>query len=116
MIIFNFSLLSFFSNKSEFNRLDSTLVHPESYKLAEKIIKLEGFNSNQLGTSDFVSHFKSINANKFATKMTPSEMEAIPQILEALSLKLEYDIRDEKAKPTFRSDVMLVDDLKSGFC
>lgn len=48
--------------------------------------------------------------------MTPSEMEAIPQILEALSLKLEYDIRDEKAKPTFRSDVMLVDDLKSGFC
>ncbi len=96
------------------NKLDSTLVHPESYALAEKIIKLEGFRLDQIGTKSLVSHFQSITAWKFTNKLTPEELTRTPQILEALGLLLEFDIRDEKTKPTYRRDVISVENLTSG--
>lgn len=117
-MLFNNYKFSIFSSNvlgSSYNPLDSTLVHPESYALAEKIVQLEGFRLDQIGTPPFVSHFKSINAIKFATKIKPEELAKTPQILEALGLQLEFDIRDEKAKPTFRRDVISADNLRSGF-
>jgi uncharacterized protein len=89
-------------------------VHPESYALAEKILKLEGFRLDQIGTKSLVSYFQSITARKFTNKLTKEELTKAPQILEALGLMLEFDIRDEKTKPTFRRDVLSVESLTAG--
>ena len=106
------------SSKAEvfsYNQLDSTLVHPESYDLARKIIELENFNLDQIGSPEFIDHFRRISPSEFDKKIDEKNLiERIPQIVEAFQLKLSPDIRDEKCRPTFRRDVMTVENLHVG--
>ena len=98
-----------------YNQLDSTLVHPESYDLARKIIELENFNLDQIGSPEFIDHFRRISPSEIDKKFDENFLiERIPQIVEALQLKLSPDIRDEKCRPTFRRDILTVENLHVG--
>ena len=98
-----------------YNPLDSTLVHPESYHIAEKLIAIEKFELKDVGSAKFIDHFRRVDPKKFVDCFNDeASYERVPQILEAFRLKLASDIRDEKARPTFRRDILSVDNLNAG--
>ena len=97
------------------NPLDSTLVHPESYDVAKKLIELEKFDVKDVGSTKFIDHFRRVQPSKFAKDFADQKLiEMIPQIVESFQLKLSFDIRDEKCRPTFRRDVLSIDNLHPG--
>jgi uncharacterized protein len=97
------------------NPLDSTLVHPESYDVAKKMIDLEKFDIKDIGSTKFIDHFRRLQPSKFEKDFSDKKLiDRIPQIVESFQLKLSFDIRDEKCRPTFRRDVLSIDNLHPG--
>ncbi len=101
--------------------LDSTSVHPESYKAAELLIKKLGFEKGQLvnirkaGTNDNAM-FK-LMAGKLDKAKTAKELEigeiTLSDILKELE-KPARDPREDMPKPVLRSDILEMKDLKPG--
>ena len=101
--------------------LDSTSVHPESYKAAEALIKKLGFEKGQLvnirkaGTSDNAM-FKMM-AGKLDKVKAAKELEigeiTLSDILKELE-KPARDPREDMPKPVLRSDILEMKDLKPG--
>ena len=90
-------------------------MHPESYHIAEKLIAIEKFELKDVGSAKFIDHFRRVDPKKFVDSFNnEASFERVPQVLEAFRLKLASDIRDEKARPTFRRDILSVDNLNAG--
>ncbi|MFA7636662.1 MAG: helix-hairpin-helix domain-containing protein, partial [Monoglobales bacterium] len=97
------------------NVLDNTAVHPESYKLAEKILKLCGY------TLDDVKENKLTELKKRSSEVDISGaaaefdvgMETANDIISEL-LKPGRDPREELDAPVLRSDIMSMENLKPG--
>ena len=96
------------------NPLDNTIIHPESYKVAEKILgeagcKLKDMKADIKTTQEKLSKLdikKIIKENEFGE-------ETAKDIYNAL-LKGRRDPREEFEKPLLRSDILNMNDLADG--
>ena len=95
------------------NPLDTTSVHPESYEAAEKLLKKQGFTTEDIcagklaGLSLTIKDYK-----KLAEELEIGEI-TLRDIVKELE-KPGRDPRDEMPKPILRTDVMEMKDLKEG--
>ena len=98
------------------NPIEITAVHPESYKIAEKLLKNIGFNTNDLLEKEKLQKIKE-ELNKLDVKKISEELEVgemtLKDIIEELS-KPGRDPREEMPKPILRQDVLKLEDLKEG--
>lgn len=95
------------------NPLDATGVHPESYEAAEKLLKKQGFQpeditgGNLTGLSLTIKDYK-----KLAEELGIGEI-TLRDIVKELE-KPARDPREEMPKPILRTDVLEMKDLKEG--
>ena len=95
------------------NPLDTTSVHPESYEAAEKLLKKQGFTTEDIcagklaGLSLTIKDYK-----KLAEELEIGEI-TLCDIVKELE-KPGRDPRDEMPKPILRTDVLEMKDLKEG--
>ena len=98
------------------NPLEITAVHPESYEIAEKLLKNIGYTTKDLISKDSLKEIKEklgrVNITKTAQELEVGEM-TLKDIIEELS-KPGRDPREEMPKPILRTDVLKFEDLKEG--
>ena len=96
------------------NPLDNTIIHPESYHIAEIILKDAGCKIEDLKNDLNVVRQKlqKIDLEKII-KENDFGRETAKDVYEAL-LKDRRDPRDEFEKPLLRSDILNMDDLTEG--
>ena len=96
------------------NPLDNTIIHPESYHIAEIILKDAGCKVEDLKEDlDVVRQkLQKIDLEKII-KENDFGRETAKDVYEAL-LKDRRDPRDEFEKPLLRSDILNMDDLTEG--
>lgn len=95
------------------NPLDATSVHPESYAAAERLLKKQGYrtedikNGKLLGLSLTIKDYK-----RLAEELEIGEI-TLRDIVKELE-KPARDPRDEMPRPILRTDVLEMKDLKEG--
>ena len=95
------------------NPLDTTSVHPESYEAAEKLLKKQGFTTEDIcagklaGLSLTIKDYK-----KLAEELEIGEI-TLRDIVKELE-RPGRDPRDEMPNPILRTDVLEMKDLKEG--
>ncbi len=97
------------------NVLDNTSVHPESYKAAEGLLKLCGFDAEDVKNGKVIS-LEEI-ANNRGLSNTAEELGIGVPTLEDIIKELTRpgrDPRDELPPPLLRQDVMSIEDLTVG--
>ena len=97
------------------NILDNTAVHPESYKLAEKILDLCGYTLEDVKTgniSELKKRSEGVNLEETAQSFGVG-MATAQDIISEL-LKPGRDPREELDAPVLRSDIMSIENLKPG--
>lgn len=102
--------------KDQYNILDSTTVHPESYEIAEKIIKDCGMGLKDIGTHRFIQkmeqYSKNLNSEEFTQKYYVP-YERLLTVFESLEKELFHDFRmDINNKPLFKTGLTKMADLK----
>ena len=91
--------------------LDSTSIHPESYKLAKQLIKELGIE--KLGTEDAKKIVEKANIEALIAKYGKENEYTIKDILDAF-IAPQRDPRDELDKPLLRCEALRIEDLKIG--
>jgi len=98
------------------NELEVTAVHPESYDVAEKLLKQIGYDKSDLINKDKISEMKvklsALNVDKTAEELGVGPL-TLKDIIDELS-KPGRDPRDEMPKPILRNDVLKFEDLREG--
>lgn len=96
------------------NPLDNTIIHPESYHIAETILKEANCKVDDLKSNldEVRQKLKTVNLNKII-KENDFGPQTAKDVYEAL-LKDRRDPRDEFEKPLLRSDILNMDDLQEG--
>ena len=97
------------------NPLDNTAVHPESYKAAEALLKLCGFDMADIrggGLSSLREKVNEIGSEK-AAQESGVGVPTLNDIINELT-KPGRDPRDELPPPLLRTDVLDIKDLKEG--
>lgn len=97
------------------NFLDNTGVHPESYKAADKLIKLCGYKPAEIKAGkiiDIKQRVDEIGVSKLSEELELGE-PTIVDIVQELA-KPGRDPRDELVKPMLRNDIIEMKDLKRG--
>ncbi len=98
------------------NPLEITAVHPESYEIAEELLKTIGFNKKDLLNKETLNKIREelskLNIKDTAVKLNVGEM-TLQDIIQELS-KPGRDPREEMPKPILRQDVLKLEDLKEG--
>lgn len=97
------------------NILDNTMVHPESYEVANQLIQMLGYDPKKLDQEDLEQLKKKlefISVAEMAKKLEIGE-PTIQDIMKELQ-KPGRDPREEMPKPVFKSDVLKLEDLQEG--
>jgi uncharacterized protein len=96
------------------NPLDNTIIHPESYKMAEKMLKNNNTSLAQYkeDLEGVRSNLKTMDLEEFVTREEFGR-ETAKDIFEAL-IRDRRDPRDDIPKPLLKSDVIKISDLKEG--
>jgi uncharacterized protein len=97
------------------NAFDNTGVHPESYKAAEKLIKLCGYQKKDIQEGkliDIQQRIEEIGLHKLSEELELGQ-PTICDIATELA-KPGRDPRDELVKPLLRNDILELKDLKPG--
>lgn len=97
------------------NPLDNTPVHPESYGVAEDLLKTLGYRKEDLKTpklEEIRKTLQKVDVAAMAKQLQVGE-PTLKDIVEALQ-KPGRDPRDELTPPLLRSDVLTMEDLKPG--
>ena len=98
------------------NPLEVTAVHPESYEIAENLLKEIGCKKQDLRDKEGLKTIKeklaNINIKETSKKLNTSEI-TLKDIIEELS-KSGRDPREDMPKQILRSDVLKFEDLKEG--
>jgi len=93
-------------SKSDFNPLDQTWIHPESYAIANKFVKHCQCKLDDIGTPAFIEKINfhaRTEYGKLATQFDTDE-----------STQKDEDIRSKLNQPLFRNSVRCIDDLTVG--
>ena len=98
------------------NPLENTGVHPESYEVAEELLKSIGFTKEDLLDKEKLSKIKAklneINIKELSNKLNVGEI-TFQDIIKELS-KPGRDPREDMPKPILRNDVLKFEDLREG--
>ena len=94
------------------NPLDVTGIHPESYKVANKLLKEFNISPSDLGSDILKLKLNNLDYNLLATKYE-SDVHTVKDILDAFIAPLR-DPRDDFEAPLLRSDVLKLEDLSVG--
>ena len=98
------------------NPLEVTAVHPESYEIAENLLKEIGCKKQDLrdkeGLKTIKEKLENINIKETSKKLNTTEI-TLKDIIEELS-KPGRDPREDMPKQILRSDVLKFEDLKEG--
>ena len=98
------------------NPLEITSVHPESYEVAENLLKSIGYKKEDLLNKDSLKEIKEklarVNVEKISKELQVGSM-TLKDIIDELS-KPGRDPREEMPKPVLRSDVLKFEDLREG--
>ena len=102
--------IGFLRVKDGDNPLDATAIHPESYPIAQAILKDCQLEMNQLESEEAKERIKNINVKKYMEEYHVDEY-TLKDIIQAL-VAPNLDPRDEFSKPLLKSDVLSIEDLK----
>ncbi|MDQ7033973.1 MAG: Tex family protein [Anaerolineae bacterium] len=97
------------------NPLDSSAIHPESYKIAKAVLKRAGLKANtplEKREAAIQQLSREISIEKLAKEVDAGTL-TLADILEQL-VRPGRDPRDDIDPPLLRSDVLTMDDLKIG--
>ncbi len=97
------------------NILDNTAVHPESYEGAEKLLKMFNYTEDDvknLKLSAIKDKVELVGYDEVCKKCGLGKDTVIDIVTEII--KPGRDVRDSLPQPILRSDVMTLEDLKSG--
>lgn len=94
------------------NPLDATPIHPESYDLTYQLLELVGASVNEIGTPSLRSKLTQLDIEKTAEELGAG-VPTLKDIIEAL-LRPGRDPREDLPKPVFMTDVLSIEDIKSG--
>ena len=97
------------------NIFDNTAVHPESYKKAEKLLKLFGYTEDDVkagGLAELPQKIKTFGEQKVA-EYAELDAATLRDIVTEL-LRPGRDIRDSLPAPKLRKDIMGIEDLQVG--
>ncbi len=97
------------------NAFDNTGVHPESYQAAEKLLKLCDLTQKDLNTEAMKS-VSTIAEKKGLSELAQELQIGVPTLTDIIK-ELERpgrDPRDELPAPLLRTDIMSMEDLKTG--
>lgn len=92
--------------------LDRTPIHPESYKVTEKLLKMIDCQKTDLGTTTLQNKLIKLNIAEVADELQIGE-PTLRDIVEALS-RPSRDLRDDLPKPLLKKNVLSMEDLKPG--
>ena len=97
------------------NILDNTSVHPESYKSAEKLLKLFSYTDNDVKENKLTDLEEKVSG-KGVTEIAEALEIGVPTLKDIITelIKPGRDIRDDLPKPLLRSDIMSIEDLTEG--
>ena len=95
------------------NPLDGTSVHPESYEAATKLLKKQGYTSEDVAAGRLAGLSKTIRDYKALAEELGIGEITLRDIVKELE-KPARDPRDEMPKPILRTDVLDMEDLKEG--
>ncbi|BFZ12180.1 hypothetical protein BsWGS_15219 [Bradybaena similaris] len=101
----------------EWNPLDATAIHPESYDLAHKLASHLGVNVANIGTDTFIRDVTlratDNNVKRFCER-EKAGFATVQLIVDAFKQPLSSDFRDKFQKPLFKQEVMSLSDLRGG--
>lgn len=102
-------------SKFQTNKLDQTIIHPEDYNTAKKILSRNGLNPDDIGSSELINKLTEFMRTQnllLIAKDIGIPLETLKLILEALTKPIDYDIRSKLDKPIFRSGAKTIYDLQ----
>lgn len=94
------------------NPLDRTPIHPESYKVVDRLFRELGVGMDKLGTSELSEVLGRQDVDKLAEVLEVG-VPTLRDILESLQ-RPGRDPREELPLPIFRTDVLKIEDLTPG--
>jgi len=98
------------------NPFDGTWIHPESYGLAEQILKDLGYTPEVLRQPERLAELrkklKTVSSEKVAERLQAG-VPTVQDILDALA-RPGYDPRDDLPPPAFRKSMLKIEDLQPG--
>ena len=94
------------------NILDSTAIHPESYEVAEAILKDLGFKITDVGSKELIDKLDSFNIEENSIKYNVDKY-TLEDVISSLK-KPNLDPRDEYPQPILKSDILDIKDLHIG--
>lgn len=94
------------------NAFDKTGIHPESYAIAENLLKILNLDIKNINDETFKETLKNINIDEYVNKLNTDTYTLSDIVKELLSPGL--DPRDELESPILKSDILHIEDLKVG--
>ena len=94
------------------NILDATAIHPESYPIANQILKDLGENISKVGSDEIIQKLNSISFEE-AAKKYQTDLYTLQDVVESLK-KPNLDPRDEYPQPILKSNILDIKDLHIG--
>lgn len=97
------------------NILDNTAVHPESYEVTQKLLKISGIQLDELKSGNitqFAAILEKVNVKEIAKDLDVGEL-TLKDIITELK-KPGRDPREEFTKVAFKNEIMELKDLKPG--
>lgn len=94
------------------NPLDATGIHPESYDIAEKLLKLVGEDKKSVGKVGISEKLEALELSQLSAEWGVGEI-TLKDILDALK-KPFRDPRDEFPQPLLKNDILKMEDLLPG--
>ncbi len=104
--------IGFLRIKDGLNPFDNTGIHPESYNLANNILKELNLDIKNINTEEFKTALDKANPEKLA-KNFKADIYTVTDILKELQ-NPGLDIRENLDAPILKSDILTIDDLKIG--
>ena len=94
------------------NPLDITSIHPESYPVAEEILKMVDMTPEDIGSKMLIERLGNLDAKEVKEKLKTDEYTVL-DVIKALETPTR-DPRDDFEKPLLKSDILKLEDLKVG--
>lgn len=106
---------NFYKTKNT-TKLDRTIIHPESYAIAQKLLKVLKLEEDDIGQPNFIEVVskRKIDKIELSAELNTDE-DTLKLILEALEKPLNHDLRNElNIIPLFKKGLSNIEDLKIG--
>lgn len=92
--------------------LDSTIIHPESYKITYQLLELLELDIKDINSEEFKNIIINLDRKLYSNKLSTDEY-TIDNIIKGL-LNPNLDVRENLSQPKLRSDILKIEDLTIG--